>query len=319
MVLTAGDRGSAAYARGGLARDDLLPGVSDIDLALVVGAPERARRRWGGLARALPGLALAVDTPRVYHREELEELDRSSAFTCDRVAYLDDAGLSDRRRMLERPGLYGGTSAWRPLARRDSRPRPHSRDRQEVRIAAWLELLYWWRWVFPACADPTGPRTASLCVKLVSEPTRILLWLEHGERTGGREETLRRALARLPEEEPAFRRALGLNGALPSSPEPPLGEVLPVLVRLSERIAGRLAAEVAAEGVTEVRLTGEADAPVLPLADWRELVERGAPAESFAVRPGDPGDPDTLARAAQADAARHHPVLHSGNLMVMPG
>ena len=53
-------------------------------------------------------------------------------------------------------------------------------------LAAWLELVTWWRWAFTVCVDRSGPRTAHLCLKLVTEPVRIWLWLAHGERVGRR-------------------------------------------------------------------------------------------------------------------------------------
>src|SRR5207244_2317348 len=96
----------------------------------------------------------------------------------------------------------------------------------------------------------------------------------------GRVDVLARALRQMPEEETAFRYALELQGSLRDSPAPPLAEVLPALIRLSARIAELICAEVAAAGVTEVRLAGadpdeliggSRTAGVLPLADWRAL------------------------------------------------
>ncbi len=148
-------------------------------------------------------------------------------------------------------------------------------------------------------------------MKLVAEPARIWLWLAHGERAGGRVDTLERAL-RVLEEEQALRRALELQRSLASSPPPPLADVVPFLVRLSERIAARLGEEVAEHGATDVRLAGldplELVHPggglrsgMLPLCDWKGLVFPRLPDELFAPAPGDLADPDVLGRATAAD------------------
>jgi hypothetical protein len=215
------------------------------------------------------------------------------------------------------------------LRGRERRPASPPRDPQLRRIAAWLELSYWWQWAFPVCADPTGPRTASLCVKLVSEPARIWLWLAHGVRAGGREEVLDRALRVLPDEEQALRRALELQRSLASSPRPPLADVVPFLVRLSERIAGRLAEEVGEHGATNVRLAGldpleivhahgGPRSGVLPLCDWRGMVFPRLPDELFVPAPDDPADPDVLSRATAADGYGAYTALQTGALMLLP-
>ena len=164
-------------------------------------------------------------------------------------------------RTLQRPELDGGkASTWRQLRGPDRRPPQRPHDAQEQRIAAWLELVYWWRFAFPACAAPPAPWLASRCVKLVAEPGRIWLALEHGERVATRAQALQRLLRRLPEEEAALREVIALERALPRSPEPALATVIPVLLRLSERIAATLAAQIADAPVTEVALSGERDA-----------------------------------------------------------
>jgi hypothetical protein len=213
---------------------------------------------------------------------------------------------------------------------RDRTPAEPARDPQLRRIAAWLELTYWWQLVFPVCADPAGPRTASLCVKLVAEPARIWLWLAHGERAGGRADTLERARRVLPEEEETLRLALELQRSLASSPQPPLAEALSFLVRLSDRIAARLADEVAEHGATEVRLGGldplevvqayrgeRSDA--LPLCDWKGLVFPRLADELFAPAPGDPADPGLLGRTTADDGYGAYTALRAGELMVLPG
>jgi hypothetical protein len=345
--LTRGEPGASVYVRGG-AGEDFLPGLSDIDLAVVLagdpGGPgtarERAARRWERLRR-LPAASLVLDWPRIYEEAELRNLAGASALTYG----LDAGGLAspaslDASRMLGRPGSYGATADWRLLTGPDRRPAEPDRDQQSRRIAAWLELVHWWRWVFPACIDPRGPRASDLCVKFVAETARIWLWLVTGERASGRIDALRRALRRLPDEEDAFRSALALHRSLPDAPEPPLDEVLPALLRLSGRIAELLAAEVTGEGVTEVRLVGAdpaelilpdggwnrtaslagGEAPTLiPLADWRALALPLLPDETLAPLPDDPRDPHVLGAAAGSQPTGPYPALRAHGLIVLPG
>jgi Nucleotidyltransferase domain len=336
--LARGEHGASAYLRGSIGTGDWLPGLADVDLALVLpadsgrpgAARQRASARWRALRRRLPVTDLVLDYPLILEEDELREVAGRSALTFDggRTSYLGAGVGGDALRMLERPGLYGTTTDWRPLAGpRRLLPEPQ-RDAQERRIAAWLELVYWWQWAFPVCADPSGPRTASLCVKLVAEPARIWLWLAHGERAADRSAVLEQALRRLPEEEAVLRRALELQRALPEAPSPPLAEVLPGLLRLSSRVAGRLAAEV--PEATEVRLAvddlvlteggwrPEDERSLLALCDWRSLVWETRPDETFSLVGGDPADPAVLAATAQLERHGTFPALRSGELMLFP-
>lgn len=352
--LARGERGAAAYVRGSLAARDALPGLSDVDVAVVLqadpGGPglaaARATARWLRVRRAFALTDVLLDYPLILEHDELRETVDSSALTFGldgsaehRAAYFGDRVSQDKLRMLERPGLYTATGDWRLIRGSDRRPREGPRDAQSRRVAAWLELCSWWQRVFPVCADPTGPRTASLCVKLVSEPARIWLWLAHDERGAGREEVLMRALRRLPEDEQALRHALLLLRALPGSPDPPLAEVLPVLLRLSTRIAGLITAETAAEGTTEVRLggagpaelilahgrwrpvqslAGEREPRMLPLCDWRSLTCPPLPDECFAPLAGEPGDPAVLGAATISQPQGPYPALRADGLMILP-
>jgi hypothetical protein len=355
--LTWRERGASAYVRGELGGRDFVPGLSDVDLTIVLAqdpggpcvAARRVRQRWDRLRRALPCTELLVDLPCIYEDAELGDLAGSSALNYGldhpawtgrgRAGYLGDAASLDTVRMLERPGLYGTTAGWRLLSGPERRPPEPARDPQLRRIAAWLELVFWWRQLFPICVDPTGPRPADLCVKCVAEPARIWLWLAHGERTAGRVEGLRRALDLMPDEEDALRRALDLRHALPHSPDSPLAETLPAVVRISARIAGLMDAEAEAEDSTEVRLAGGApaelvlgggnwkptdlldggrDPELLPLADWRGLACPLAPDDSFATLSADPRDPAVL-RAAAALRDGPYPSLRADGLMIRPG
>jgi hypothetical protein len=336
--LARGERGASTYLRGSISADDALPGLSDVDVAVVLEedpagpgvARLRARRRWMRARRIFPLVDLLLDYPVILERGQLTEVLSASVFTLpDGSAYYGPGFSEDRMRMLVRPGLYGPTHGWQSISGPPRLPGAPARSAQERRLAGWLELVDLWRLVPPACADP-GPRTASLCVKLVSESARIWLWLVHGWKGDRREEVLREALDRLPEEEPGLRLALELHRRLHLSPEPPLGDVLPVLTRMSRRIVARLAEEVQAEGATEVRLAGTAGqlilphgvedpSGLLPLCDWRSLAHPALPDETFFVCPGEPSDPESLRAASATYDFGPLPVLRSGELMVSAG
>ncbi len=282
------------------------------------------------LRRLFPLTDLVFDFPLILERSQLPDVFAASALTLTRgSAYYGPDHSADRIRMLERPGLYGPVDDWRLMSGPERRPAVPGRDAQERRLAAWLELVYWWQWVPPVCADP-GPRTASLCVKLISEPARTWLWLTHGWRGGGRDEVLREALDRLPDEEAGLRLAFDLHRRLSRSPDPPLGEVLPVLTRMSARIATCLAEQVEDEGATDVRLAGMREQVVLPhaierasdplpLCDWSSFVHPRLPDETFFLFPGDPSEPESLRAASDACGFGPLPVLRSDELMVSAG
>ena len=171
-----GEKAPAAYLRGGGGGADFLPGLSDLDLALVPArdprapgaAAQRLRRRWERLRRAFPPATLVVDWPHVHEDAELDELSGASALTLGladgsgRAGYFGEGASLDRVRLLERPGLYDTAAGWRLLTGPDRRPPERPRDRQRTRIAAWLELVYWWRWAFRVCADPVEPRASDM-------------------------------------------------------------------------------------------------------------------------------------------------------------
>jgi hypothetical protein len=320
LFLTRGEPSATVYTRASLGGREFLPGLSDVDLAIVLATDaqaDRVRGRWKRHERVL-SVAGLVDLPLIYGQAELAALAGRSALTYDGVAFGGPRATRDAVRTLQRPELDGGKiDTWQRLRGPDRRPPPRPADVQERRIAAWLELVYWWRFAFPACAVPAEPWLASRCVKLVAEPGRIWLALEHDERPATREDALRLLLRRLPEEEAALRATLELQRTLHRSPDPPLATVLPVLLRLSERIASALAAQVGQAPVTEVALAGEAGA--LPLADWRALVAPPAADERLAPLTGDPADPAVLGAAVREHMTGPYPVMRSGQLLLLPG
>jgi hypothetical protein len=347
--LTWRERGASGYIRGGVEGPDFVPGLSDVDLTIVLAqdpegpgsAARRVRRRRDRMRRALPFTGLVLDWPSVYEETELRELVASSALTfglgppdrpaADQAGYLGDRASLDRIVMLERPGLYGAMADWHLLRGPGFQSGERPRDPQLRLGASWLELVFWWRQLFAACATPTGPRMADMCVKCIAEPVRILLWLAHGEHMRGRAEVIRRAIDLMPEERDVLRSTLELQAALPKSPEPPLVEVLPALIRISGRIAALIDAEADAAGSTEVRLTGggpaelvlpegghEPSGRVLPLADWRGLASPSTPDDSFALLSADPREPAVLLAAASGRDGPY-PTLRADGLMIRPG
>jgi hypothetical protein len=340
---------------GSLGFGDPVYGLSDIDLVVVVpGRPrrpgdsrERVKRRWLRLERAMPRLAELLFDVAVCEDEDLRDSVDEPAFTYGlgggnrdcRAAYFGPAARRDVAGLRQHPGVHRPMANWRLLAGPDRRPPTAEPDPQRRRVAAWLELQWWWRYAFRVCVDATGPRTASLCLKLITEPLRAWIWLTQEEQVFGRRELLERALTMVPEEEQALRRALELDRALPRSPQPPLAEALAFLVRLSSRIAGRLVGDGERAGGSEVRLLwgdrAELILPsgarrarrsepsdgrqLLPLVDWRAIVVPRLPDEAFAVVEGDPGSPTVVGRAAAAATGEGaYPVLRGDELLVLP-
>ena len=108
--LTGGRRDAGCYLRGGLGTEDFVPGLSDVDLAVVFAegstvpssAAERARARWQRLRAAVPAVDLIVDWPRIYDEAELRDAAGASAFT-----YGLDAPGRGEERLLRRPRHHG--------------------------------------------------------------------------------------------------------------------------------------------------------------------------------------------------------------------
>jgi hypothetical protein len=351
-----GQRGAAAYVARSVAIDEPVYGISDIELLVVIpGDPRRRReerrrlrRRWERLCRAVPLLGRLMPDVAFYEDVELREATVGSVLTYglgdgarargDRAAFLGTARSTDDFGLRSRPGVYGPTWDWRSIRGPDRRPHIDAPDRQERRIAAWLELQFWWSFAFGLAAEPEKPSSALLCVKLIAEPARIWLSLVDGAVIPRRRDVLQRALVRLPEEEEAIRRALELHQALSRRPRPPLAETLPAFVRLTSRVARRLREELEGKGQTPVRLTGGAGtelvlppvdgcspaagdhqrAKLLPLVDWRALAVPSLPDEACRLVSGNAGDSDDLRRLADAGRSGSYPVLKADGLLVLP-
>jgi predicted nucleotidyltransferase len=340
---------ASVYATSSLATGELVPGVSDLDLAVVVPrdrSPGAARQalesRRDRLWRLVPFLAPYVWVA-VYEEEELARaqtvsLAQTASGSDGQTLFFGRSPLADDLTLSSRPGLPGRVHTWKLLSGADLRGAPRPRSRDEDRLAAWLELQAWWLWAVQACLDPSTPGRSSLCVKLVAEPCRILLWLQHREELQSRRAVLERARELLPSEHEAIAEALALQGQLSRSPAPPLERCLPALLRLTARVASLLADELEPLGSTEVRLdwggedelardaqtrdrlralAGE-ELRLLPLADWRALAGPTLPDECFAPVAGDPGDPAVVAAAARAGSPVAYAGLRAGDVLVLP-
>lgn len=349
-----GERGASVYVKGSFASGDPLYGVSDIDLITV--APrdpaqpgrsrERVRKRWLQLCDRIPVFPLLIPHFWVYENTDLVEVLSAPSLTYGLAAKTTAPPISHSRPIVDemglqdRPGLYTPRQEWRRLAGPEQRPHGSASDDQERRIAAWLELQYWWRYVFKASANPEARHVPYLCVKFLAEPVRILTWLRGEDRIATRGEALRRALQEIPEEEEAFRLAIELDRTLPLSPTPPLGEVIPAFTRLSRMIASQISAATESAGYSEVRLLWGDERELaldpeslsrlkglpevnglgvpLPLADWRARVAPDACDEAFVVLAGDATRPEILAAAARASDAGAFPVFRTDGLLILP-
>lgn len=311
--LLRGERGGCAYARAGVGTGTLVPGVSDIDLVLVCegddGAPgaaaKRIHSRYRRAVAAVRPLGLLLDHPQALERAELADLLTENTLTIGaraggaRAIYVDAPERVDRIRVAERPGLFDSYNDWRHVRGRRLTLDRTARTPAEVRLAAWLELAYWWRTAFFACAGAFGPRGGYLAAKLIAEPARILLLLEHGETHHDRVATLSRAQELYPEESASLGYALELLQSAHRLPALRLNEVMPPLVRLSERIATAFDEATSTEGVTEVAVIGNGPADgSSPICDWRSLVFSHVGDERLTLSGAALTDPEAVGHAA---------------------
>ena len=300
-----------AYARGSLGVRDTAPGHSDLDLAVVTATEagrERVDRRW----RRLPVTGL-LDMA-VYRRDELRDALRASLLTSERALQPGVPGPRDDAGLRSRPGVPSPLWDWRPLGRGpDLLPRRAVPSSHERHVAAWLEVQFAWRVALAACGEPSMPHVPRLGLKLASDPARVWLWLAHGETPRTRAEALARAADLLPEESEALRAASRRTVPGPAA----LSGVLPVLARLSARIAGVLGNAAESADHRRVRLVGGADPAALPLVDWHALAFAPHLDETFAVSARTGWEPAGVAAAGRAAAGGHHAAMLAGPLLVL--
>ena len=172
-----------------VAAGDAAYGLSDIDLVVVTGDPERARRRRERLPRLARLLAPEV---AVYSPAELAAARSATALTAAEPRYLAERWTHDELGLRERPGLGvpGGRVA-PPAGPRAARPRPRGTSAPP---RGWSSSSGGSRRC-GSLASRSGRHATYFCFKLVAEPVRILLALEHGELERDRERVLRRALS----------------------------------------------------------------------------------------------------------------------------
>ena len=344
VYLRGGRSQAAVYADRGLGSGDLIAGLSDIDLIAVapddpggaLGEHDRLKRRWERARRLVPPVAgrLISDVP-TYEEGELRSAVQASILTsgleegdaaASGAVLFGSSPPHDEAELRARPGLDGPTRSWRLISGPEVRPPLPERSRQDLRVAAWLELQFWWRTAYDAIADSATPWASYSCVKMVSEPARIWLGLIDEPTDGSRAETLDRAAAHLPEMAGAISEARELLRALPMSPEPPLRRFLGHLISFSELIAERLAEEVEPEGSTPVHLAGTPQdlllpggrdpSGLLPLLDWRAVAAPSLPDEALRLSRGI--TPESLIDSVSAGSPAVYPALWEKRLIALP-
>lgn len=350
-------RGASVYVKGSFASREEVYGISDVDLVVVLprdgtqhgSAQLSARESWKKLDRRFPLFGFVIQHCWFYEEDDLRESLSASCLTYglaanaygtgdDRAAFLGPHPLHDHASLQTRPTLYGARDEWRHVAGTDRLSRLGPHDPQSRRIAAWLDLQYWWRFAFQACVEPTRDHVPLLCVKLLAEPVRQWLWAERNEQVATREAALRRGLSELPEERGSLQLGLKLLNALHRSPDAPVPEVIAALLRHTERLAQHMTAAADAAGYIEVKLTRSEELIVdpdvlnrmpklpargesgelLPLADWRARAVPGLPDEVFRLIHVNAVDAASLAEMAQAGDGNGIPACRYNSVLFLP-
>jgi hypothetical protein len=309
------DASATIYLGGSFGHGEPVVGLSDLDvIAVSARDPGAIRRRWRALVRRVPLLARVAADVFVYSEEELRRAAGAPCMTSTETFHRRD-DVHDEAGLTVRPGPFGATREWRLLCGPERRAEATA-DAQSRRLAAWLELQFWWRFAFRAAADPAAPETPFLCVKLIAEPARLWLWLARGRAVFARGEVLREAIAAIPGEREAFELANELRRGLTRCPDPPLAAALASFTRQSAMLAALMNDAADAADGRAVRLAGIGSGPP-PLMDWRALVAPSRTHEQFRLVDGDPGDPEALSRLGVATTGPS-PALHAAPLLVRP-
>ena len=339
LMLRRASPGAAAYVAGSYALREPVHGLSDIDVVVVVpGDPARASARWDALRKRLPGFVDGMVDLSVVGAEDALEASATAGPLRPEATCLHAGARPDPIGIRERPGLYAPLWTWRRVEGPELLGRRDGYGEQERRIAAWLELQHWYRWLATPCLAPDSPHSAYLAMKLLAEPVRIALWLEWGEQHGDRRSVLAAARRAFPEEAEAIEAAQTLLDGLSSLPPAPLGALLPASVRFAERIAARITSDLAEHGTTEVALLGDPAAELvtdnrslprlrtldpaarpLALPDWRALVVPALPDAAIVPLGAQIDDHRAIAAAAANSLGGPYPALRRGPLVLLPG
>jgi hypothetical protein len=348
-VLRLADPGAAVYLKGGTGLDEPVFGGSDVDIIAVVAAGSDMRK--ARVARAWELLSVVPLLPRLVSGATYDEIDlrramRGSCITysldepSDHAAFVGPEPVPDAFGVLERPGNFGPTRDWRVVGRTDRRPELADQTPEERRIAVWLELQFWSRYLYAVCADPRAVEASYMCFKLVLEPLRSLLWLLHGRQRFRRSDVLVDARRFMPEESEAVEVAAALRAEIPRLHPARLEDTVRLFIRLCDRVVERIGEEIDEAGATEVELLGldpvslttgggemeglrsvvaqDAAIRLLPLADWRALVVPGMADETLGVVSRDPHSSELLGTLARASSDGAYPLLRSNGLLLLP-
>lgn len=342
------------YLAGSGASREVVVGLSDVDLVVLLGGDKDevaqlrgiVLRRWRRLQRLLGPAKRAVGIA-LYSERDLADGDGGTALTyglAGREAAIEATGgylrpgrpVDDLYRRLH-PGIYGPGRGWTQVGSRHRTPQAALRNPDYRRLAAWLEMQWWWRFAYELCVSEKLDFASYLSFKLVAEPARIWLWLGYDIRPQGRRQAVEAALAFLPEEEHVLRGALDLHARLPRHRTPPRAETLAWLLRMGDRIARLLQEELRPHGSLEVKLRDgavvprregrealeklSAWAPIrcrVPLADWRSRAMPHVADELLVTVEADPCEPSALGGLARSAVTGLQPAVKAGSLLVLP-
>jgi hypothetical protein len=237
--------------------------------------------------------------------------------------YSGEHRIVDAMSLCERPMLPAPGAWWSHLCGPERLPRAAPRTPGERRVAAWLELQFWWRFAFEGCAEPLGARKPALAVKLAAESVRTLVWLRDDVWIASRREGLVAAAAEFPDLAAVAARALAAADAGQGRAQLTVGEVLPLAVRATWETAALLAAAADEAGWEEVRLAGigDGDGDGAALCDWRGRMLAPWPVERLVPCAGALDDAGAIAAAMRrgeraGDGAQA--VLRGDGLLVLP-
>jgi hypothetical protein len=320
-------RGSSLYAVGSFADGDPVPGLSDLDLVVIMagdpsapgGQRARVRLRRRALRRRVPWLLRHVDV-RLTEQAELCAATSSSPTIDPPVdpppLALADEAERDELLQLVRPGPFGPAAGWRLLAGRPRLPSARPLRPEHRHVPVWLELETLWRHAWHLARDPRGPYAPLLASKLVSDSAIAWLWLALGECWSGRDAALRRALEVAPRHERFLQAALTARARLGRGDAPDVASGLGGLAAFSADVAKLIAERGASDGGVDVKLVGDVGEGRIPLVDWRGLAVPASLDDHAERMEGDPRDPTTLGGTLTPGA--DWPLLRHGDLVVLP-